>query len=99
MTQIQYKGKAHQLNINNGTLLRFERAGGQFSKLQDQPISQMMLLLCAALQLDGDPVEHADHFPPLAELMPVLQTALEDSGFTDTSAPTNPKNETNSSGE
>ena len=81
MAKIQHKGEEKEIKIDNRTLLAFEMRGGSFSSFEAQPVLQSMLLACAALDLKGDPLDHANDLPALNELSEVMQEALAESGF------------------
>ena len=80
MATIRYKGKDVELKLSNRTLMKYEMNGGSFAKYEEEPVSQSVKLVCAALDLDGDPLDHADDLPPLTELAEVMKEALDDSG-------------------
>lgn len=77
LPKILYKGTLHELQITNSTLMRFARLGGKLSNLEDDPVSESITLVCAALDLKGDPIEHADDFPPVIKLAPAVKCAIE----------------------
>ena len=80
MANIRYKGKDVELKLSNKTMMKFEMNGGSFAKYEAEPVSQSVKLVCAALGLEGDPLDHADDLPPLAELAEVMKEALDESG-------------------
>lgn len=73
---IYYKGERVPLEIKNSVLMRFKRMGGDLAALESDPISQAITLLCAALKLDGDPIDHADDFPPVAQVAESIGQAV-----------------------
>lgn len=75
--EITYKGKPHTLKITNATMMRFTRAGGDFKQLESDPVAQAITLLCAALNLPGDPIDHADDFPPISQVVDGIKFAIE----------------------
>jgi len=54
-------------------------------EFETHPISSSIKLACACLNLIGDPLDHANHLPPLKELPEIMQKAIEESGFLDDS--------------
>lgn len=74
---IAYKGESRELKIGNAAMMRFSRLGGSFEKLESDPVEQAITLACAALGLTGDPIDHADDFPPLAQLADPIKQAME----------------------
>jgi hypothetical protein len=84
---IKHAGELKQLKFGNAALMRFERLGGDLSKFGEQPFTQAVSLVCAALALPGDPLDHADDLPPLTELIAVVKIALENSGLTGAATP------------
>jgi hypothetical protein len=74
---IYYKGERVPLKITNSVLMRFRRLGGELDKLESDPVSQAITLLCAALKLQGDPIDHADDFPPVAKVADSIRQAVE----------------------
>lgn len=83
MASVMYKGEEKELKIDNRALLAFEMNGGKFTDFDSSPIKASMLMACAALNLKGDPLDHANHLPPLSKLADVMKQALEESGFGD----------------
>lgn len=81
MAKIQYNGEEKDFTINNGVLMRFESLGGSLSLFKDQPVSQSIKLACASLELQGDPLDHANLLPPATKLAPLMKDALVESGF------------------
>lgn len=74
---IQYAGESRELKITNSTMLRFKRLGGNIKHLEEDPVEQVILLACAAFNLEGDPIEHADKFPPVFELAEPIRDAMQ----------------------
>ncbi|NBT33032.1 MAG: hypothetical protein EBT13_14320 [Rhodobacteraceae bacterium] len=74
---IQYKGEIRPLVIGNAAMMRFARLGGQLDQLERDPVTQAITLACAALDLPGDPIDHADHFPPVGHLADAIRQAVE----------------------
>jgi hypothetical protein len=56
--------------------MRFKRLGGDLAALETDPVSQAITLLCAALKLPGDPIDHADDFPPVAKVAESIGLAV-----------------------
>lgn len=81
MAKIIHKGEEKEIQIDNRTLLAFEQAGGSFSNFDEQPISSSIKLACAALGLEGNPLDHANDLPSLNKLSEIMRIALEESGF------------------
>lgn len=73
---ISYKGERVPLVITNSVLMRFKRLGGDLAALESDPVSQAITLVCAALKLQGDPIDHADDFPPVARIAPLIAQAV-----------------------
>ena len=73
---IKYKGKDCELKITNSAMMRFSRLGGDIKKLESDPVAQAITLVCAALDLKGDPIDHADHFPAVGQMGNALEAAL-----------------------
>lgn len=82
MAKINYKGKEVDIALTNRSLMQFEMSGGNLNGFESQPISSSILLACACLKLDGDPLDHADDLPPLAELAEAMKVVVEESGLT-----------------
>lgn len=74
---IRYKGELRELVIGNGAFMRFRRMGGDLTQLEADPISQAITLACAALQLPGDPLDHADDFPPIPQWADQVMQAVK----------------------
>lgn len=74
---ITYKGELRELKIGNAAMMRFSRLGGSLDKLEADPVTQAITLACAALDLKGDPIDHADDFPPVFEMVEPIKTAVE----------------------
>ena len=83
MATIKYKGKEKEIKIDNRAMMKFELDGGSMSDFETHPISASIRLACACLNLEGDPLDHANHLPPLKELPEVMQQAIQESGFLD----------------
>lgn len=81
---IYYKGERIELKVTNSVLMRFKRLGGDLAALETDPVSQAITLLCAALKLTGDPIDHADDFPPVAKIAePIAQAVARYNGEAD----------------
>lgn len=74
---ITYKNEPHELVIGNAAFMRFQRLGGDFKKLENEPVGQAVTLACAALNLPGDPIDHADHFPPITQWVDQVMRAVQ----------------------
>ncbi len=74
---ITYKGTLHKLRIGNAAMMRFSRLGGDLAALESEPVEQAITLACAALDLPGDPIDHADDFPPVAQFADMIKKAIE----------------------
>lgn len=74
---VNYKGEPRELALTNGAFMRFKRLGGDFSKLDADPIDQAITLVCAMLDLPGDPITHADDFPPIPQWSDALMQAVK----------------------
>ena len=74
---ITYKGERRELVIGNAAMMRFSRLGGSLEKLETDPVTQTITLACAALNLQGDPIDHADDFPPVFQLVEPIKQAVE----------------------
>lgn len=74
---ITYKGELRELVIGNAAFMRFQRMGGDLTKLEADPISQAVTLACAALNLSGDPLDHADDFPPVPQWSEAAVAAVQ----------------------
>lgn len=83
MAKIKYKGKERELKIDNRSMMKFEMQGGSLADFESKPIASSIQLACACLDLNGDPLDHANHLPPLKELPIIMQQAIEESGFLD----------------
>jgi hypothetical protein len=81
MATIKYKGEDVSLKITNKTMMRFEISGGSFSDFSKSPISQSIKFVCSALDLKGDPIDHADDFGSMKEIADAIKDSLEESGF------------------
>ena len=77
---ITYKGELRELRIGNAAMMRFTRLGGQLDKMEADPIGQGITMLCAILDLPGDPLDHADDFPTIPHAVEALKGAI--SGYT-----------------
>ena len=86
MATIRYRGEDRELRIGNAALMRYEQAGGDLQRLIDgkAPVTEAVTLVCSALGLPGDPVDHADDLPPLTALVEAVKVALDEAGLTDT---------------
>ena len=73
---IKYKSEDRELKITNSTMMRFSRLGGDIQKLEGDPVAQAITLACAALNLAGDPIDHADDFPPIGQLADAISSAM-----------------------
>ena len=74
---ISYRGEDRPLKIGNAAMMRFSRLGGSLEKLEADPVTQAITLACAALGLEGDPIDHADDFPPVFQLVEPIKAAVE----------------------
>lgn len=74
---ITLDGEAHPFVVSNSTLMRFSALGGDLNALESNPVTQVIMLCCAALKLEGDPIDHADRFPPVAQLAEPIRLAME----------------------
>lgn len=74
---ITYKGEQHPLKITNAVFIRFTRLGGSLQNLETDPVGEAITLLCAVLDLKGDPLEHADNFPPVPAIVQDVLDAVE----------------------
>ena len=83
MAKIKYKGKEVEAKIDNRAMMKFELNGGTIAQFETQPISASINLACACLGLDGDPLDHANHLPPLNELPNVMKKIIDESGLLD----------------
>ena len=83
MAKIKYKGKEKEIELDNRAMMKFELDGGAMSDFETHPIYASIRLACACLNLEGDPLDHANYLPPLKELPIVMQQAIEESGFID----------------
>ena len=80
---IAYKGDLRTVpTIGNKVLMQFERQGGRLSELEQLPVTTAVTLICCALGLPGDPIDHADDLPSLKVIAQTVKAALEASGLT-----------------
>ena len=73
---ILHKGQPREIVIGNAAMMRFRRLGGSLEKLEANPIDEAVTLACAALDLPGDPIDHADDFPPVPKFAEALVEAV-----------------------
>ena len=73
---IYFRGERVELKITNSVLMRFKRLGGELKQLEEDPVSQAITLLCASLKLQGDPIDHADDFQPVAQVATAIRDAV-----------------------
>jgi hypothetical protein len=81
MATIKYKGKETEIKIDNRAMMKFEMNGGSLSDFESKPVSCAVTLACACLDLDGDPLDHANDLPPLTEIAESVKEAMEESGL------------------
>lgn len=81
MATITYKGEEREISINNRALMKYEMMGGSFSKFEVNPVSESVKLCCAALDLPGDPIDHANDLPSIQDLAEIMKDALSSSGY------------------
>lgn len=74
---VYYKGARIELRVVNSTIRRFRKLGGDFEKAQEDPEEQVILLLMAALKLEGKAEDHEDDFESLLSLAPKVKMAME----------------------
>tara|TARA_R100000773_G_scaffold18445_1_gene16696 strand:- start:9619 stop:9915 length:297 start_codon:yes stop_codon:yes gene_type:complete len=82
MAKIKYKGKDKEIKLDNRAMMKFELDGGSMAEFETHPISASIRLACACLNLEGDPLDHANHLPALKELPEVMQAVIKEAGFT-----------------
>lgn len=83
MAKINYKGEEKEIQINNRTMMKFEQMGGTLQDFEDKPVTSSIILACASLDLQGDPLDHANDLPSLNELSEIMKEALVESGYSD----------------
>lgn len=81
MATIKYKGEDTEIVIDNRTMMRFELNGGSLTDFETKPVSCSITLACASLGLEGDPLDHANDLPPIAEIAEAVKLAMEESGL------------------
>lgn len=74
---IYYKGARIELKVVNSVIRRFRKLGGDFEKAETEPEEQVVLLLMAALKLEGKAEDHEDDFESLLGLAPKVKLAME----------------------
>lgn len=74
---VYYKGARIELRVVNSTIRRFRKLGGDFEKAQQDPEEQVILLLMAALKLEGKAEDHEDDFESLLSLANKVKLAME----------------------
>lgn len=74
---VYYKGERVELKVVNSVIRRFRKLGGDFEKAEEEPIEQVILLLMAALKLEGDIEDHEDDFESILTLAPKVKEAME----------------------
>lgn len=74
---ITHAGQLREMRIGNAAFIRFQRLGGDFQKLESDPVGQAITLACAALDLPGDPLDHADDFPPIPQWADQVMRAVK----------------------
>jgi len=81
MAKITYKGEEKDIKVDNKAIMLFEINGGNISDFDSKPIASSISLACACLGLTGDPLEHANDLPPMAELAESIKEAMAGSGL------------------
>tara|TARA_B100002019_G_scaffold289988_2_gene306742 strand:+ start:313 stop:594 length:282 start_codon:yes stop_codon:yes gene_type:complete len=81
MAKILYKGEEREIKIDNKSMMRFEMNGGSLSDFESKPVSCAVNLACACLDLEGDPLDHANDLPPLSDIAEAVKSAMEESGL------------------
>jgi len=81
MAKITYKGKEQEIKVDNKAIMLFEINGGNIADFDTKPIASSISLACACLGLTGDPLEHANDLPPMAELAESIKEAMAESGL------------------
>tara|TARA_Y100000361_G_scaffold37821_1_gene32375 strand:- start:12011 stop:12289 length:279 start_codon:yes stop_codon:yes gene_type:complete len=82
MAKIKYKGEEKDIVVDNKAIMLFEINGGSIAEFDSKPIASSISLACACLGLKGDPLDHANDLPPMAELAESIKEAMAESGLT-----------------
>ena len=82
MAKIKYKGEEKNIVVDNKAIMLFEINGGSIAEFDSKPIARSISLACACLGLKGDPLDHANDLPPMAELAESIKEAMAESGLT-----------------
>lgn len=75
-------GDVRPVQLDTGTLYRFEKRGGRLINAKEQPVSTMVdLLLCAIRRSDETDDQLLAQLPSFGTVAAVMQKAMEEAGL------------------